>query len=326
VGWWPVILPLGIMLTFYFLEKIYKKNKLSDWIILGFVLGFFVNMHFQFIFIIFFSFIFLLLSLIKKEIQFNIKNISLFLISFVLMFFPLFLFDLRHNFLNAKAFLNFFFGSEKALNKDFLIWWSIFGNLLKPIILFGDPFKNQWPIKIFYFLNLFILFFLQKKEKGFKKIFFGSSLILWIFFPLAFMLWGKRPVEYYFIFLYPFIYLTIINFFTKIKNSSILILILIFLFFSTKDNILSTLKNNYFSFYYKERVAKIIKKKTEGKKFNISFDVPLGMNYGFNSFFDWYQIKQTGDFSHPLIEIRIPPKKNDIVIDKIGIKIPQELK
>ena len=96
------------------------------------------------------------------------------------------------------------------------------------------------------------------------------------------------------------------------------------LFFSTKDKILSTLKDNYFGFYYKEKVAKKIKEKTIGKKFNISFDVPLGMNHGFNYFFDWYQIKQTGNFSHPLIEIRIPPKKNDIVIEKIGIKIPKE--
>lgn len=326
VGWWPVILPLGIIVTFYFLEKIYKKNKLSDWIILGLVLGFFVNMHFQFVFIVFFSFIFLLILLIKKEIPLDKKNLFLFLASFILMFSPLFIFDLRHQFLNTKAFFNFFFGSEKALNKDLSIWWSVFGNFLKPLIVLGDPFKNQWPIKIFYFLNLFIIFFLLKKEKGFKKRFFQSLFILWIFFPLAFMFWGKRPAEYYFIFLYPFIFLTLINFFTKIKKLSILILILIVIFFLTKENIFSTFKNNYFGFYYKEKVAKIIKKKTEGKKFNISFDVPLGMNYGFNYFFDFYQIKQSGDFSDPLVEVRIPPKKNDIVIDKIGIKFPQELK
>jgi len=140
------------------------------------------------------------------------------------------------------------------------------------------------------------------------------------------MFWGKRPAEYYFIFLYPFIYLIIVSFFIKIKNLSVLILALIFIFFSTKDNVFYTFKDNYFGFYYKEKVAKIIKEKTEGKKFNISFDVPLGMNHGFNYFFDFYQIKQTGDFSDPLIEVRIPPKKNDIVIDKIGIKFPQELK
>jgi hypothetical protein len=326
VGWWPVVLPLGIMVTFYFLEKIYEKNKLSDWIILGLVLGFFANMHFQFVFIILFSLMFLLISLIKKEITLKKKNISLFFISFILMFLPLFLFDLRHQFLNTKAFFNFFFGSEKALNKDLSIWWSVFGNFLKPLIVVGDPFKNQWPTKIFYFLNLFIIFFLQKKEKGFKKRFFQSSLILWIFFPLAFIFWGKRPAEYYFIFLYPFIYLIIISFFIKIKNLSVLILALIFIFFSTKDNVFYTFKDNYFGFYYKEKVAKIIKEKTKGKKFNISFDVPLGMNHGFNYFFDFYQIKQTNDFSDPLIEVRIPPKKNDIVIDKIGIKIPQELK
>lgn len=325
VAWNPLLIPLGILINLYFLKQIHAKNKLIDWVILGIILGFFLNMHFQFIFVIFFSFIFLLLSLIKKEILFNIKNISLFLISFFLMFFPLFLFDLRHQFLNTRAFFNFFFGSEKALNKDISIWWSVFGNFIKPLIVLGDPFKNQWPTKIFYFLNLFIIFFLQKKEKGFKKRFFQSLFILWVFFPLAFMFWGKRPAEYYFIFLYPFIFLTLINFFTKIKKLSILILILIVIFFLTKENIFSTFKNNYFGFYYKEKVAKIIKKKTEGKKFNISFDVPLGMNYGFNYFFDFYQIKQSGDFSDPLVEVRIPPKQNDIVVEKIGIKIPKDI-
>ena len=326
IAWNPLLIPLGIFINLYFLKQIHKKNKLIDWVILGIILGFFFNIHFQFIFIIFFSFIFLLLLLIKKEIQLNIKNISLFLISFVLMLSPLFLFDLRHQFLNTKAFLNFFFGSEKTLNKDFSIWWSVFGNFLKPLILFGDPFKNQWPAKFFYFLNLFILIFLQKKEKGFKKNFFQSSLILWIFFPLAFIFWGKRPAEYYFIFLYPFIYLNLIDFFIVIKKPLILIFFLFVFLISTKENIFSDLKGDYFTFYYKEKTAQIIKKKVFDKKFNISFDVPLGMNHGFNYFFDFYQIKQTSDFSDPLIEVRIPPKKNDIVINKIGIKIPQELK
>jgi len=326
IGWWPVVLPIGITLTFYFLEKVYKKNKLFDWIILAFILGLFANIHFQFVFIIFFSFIFLLLILIKKQIKFSLKKVIIFSVIFILMFLPLFLFDLRHQFLNTKNFFNFFFGSEKPLKKDIYIWWSVFGNLLKPVILFGDPFKNQWLIKIFYFLNFFILLFLQKKEIGFKKIFFLSSLILWIIFPFAFMFWGKRPAEYYFIFLYPFIYIPLISFFLKIKKSLILILLLTILFFSTKTHIFSKLKDNYFSFYYKEKLAQIIKEKTDKKKFNISFDVPLGMNHGFRYFFDWYQIKQTGNFSDPLIEVRIPPKKDDIVIKKIGIKIPQELK
>ena len=325
IGWWPVFLPLGIIVTFYFLKKIYKENKKIDWIILGGILGFFTNMHFQFFFIIFFSCVFLLIGLLKKEITLKIKNIILLFISFILMFSPLIIFDLRHQFLNIKNFFNFFFGSEKALNKDFFIWWSVFGNFLKPLILVGDPFKNQWPVKIFYFLNLFIIFFLQKKEMSFKKIFFQSFLILWIFFPFAFMFWGKRPAEYYFIFLYPFIYLTLINFFIKIKKSLFLIFFLIFIFLLTKESIIYNLKDNYFGFYYKEKVAKIIKEKTEGKKFNISFDVPLGMNHGFKYFFDWYQIQQSGNFSHPLIEVRIPPKKNDIVVEKIGIKIPKEI-
>ncbi len=51
----------------------------------------------------------------------------------------------------------------------------------------------------------------------------------------------------------------------------------------------------------------------------------LGLNSGFNYLIDYYQIKQTGNWKDPLVEIRIPPKENDVIIYNIGIKIPKEL-
>lgn len=239
-------------------------------------------------------------------------------------FTPLLIFDLRHNFLNIKAFFSFFFFSDSNIEKDIYVWWEVFKNLLQPLLFYINSLLLT---KIFYFFVLLVLIFLIKKERQFYKIFFLSSLLLWLIFPLFFSFYGKRPSEYYFVFLYPFIYLIFIRLFTLIKKKFILVVaLLIFLTFKSNE-INNSLKDDVFGLYYKNQVAKKLKELTLGKKFNVSFSTPLGQNNGFSYFIDWYQIKQTGNFKDPLVEIRIPPKKEDIKINEaIGIKIPKELK
>jgi DNA-dependent RNA polymerase auxiliary subunit epsilon len=127
--------------------------------------------------------------------------------------------------------------------------------------------------------------------------------------------------------LYPFIFIVIIDFFFVLKKQFTLILLFLLLIFYNWENNLHQLKTGQQSLYYKDLTAKKIKQMLDGKKFNISFSTPLGLNNGFKYLIDYYQIKQTGNFKDPLVEIRIPPRENDIKIsDDIGIKIPKELR
>ena len=76
----------------------------------------------------------------------------------------------------------------------------------------------------------------------------------------------------------------------------------------------------------KEKTILEIKKQSKNKSFNVGFAVPLGQDNGFRYFMKIYQVKESGNWNDPLIEVRIPPQKDNIVIDTyIGVKIPKEL-
>src|SRR3990167_588819 len=94
--WWSLLLPLGIITIWYLLNRIYKKPNYINFVFLGLTLGLFINIRIEFIFLIVFSLFFLLWkSEIRKNL--NLKNIFSFGSSFIFMFLPLIVFDMRHN-------------------------------------------------------------------------------------------------------------------------------------------------------------------------------------------------------------------------------------
>ncbi|GAB4219349.1 MAG: hypothetical protein Fur009_5080 [Candidatus Microgenomates bacterium] len=123
-----------------------------------------------------------------------------------------------------------------------------------------------------------------------------------------------------------YLYLLIILFFEKIKFKSILILYLLIIFIINKNQLLSVFNDDLNGLYYKDKAIKYIKKITKAKKnFNISFKVTIGENHGYNYLIEYYNIKQSGNFNDPLIEIVSPPEENNIKFGNIGIKIPKEI-
>ncbi len=321
IPWWPVTIPLGAIITWFNLFHLYKKNSIINWITTGLILGLFLNMHFQFIFIFFFSCLFLLIYLKNKKIL-PLKKIFAFAFSFFIIFTPLIIFDLRHNFLNTNNFINFFFSKNNAVGNDRQVWLTVFNYFLQPLIFF----RSITITKIFYFFIFLITIYLYRTKKKFLKNFYLATIILWLSFPVFFTLYGQRPSEYYFVFLYPFILIIIADFFLSIKQLPIIIIFGTLILFINSKQIINNLQSNIFGLYYKDKAIRKLKRLIENKKFNISFDTPLGTNFGYNYLINYYDIKQTGNWNDPLVEIRIPPKKDDIVIGAIGLKIPQELK
>jgi len=179
-----------------------------------------------------------------------------------------------------------------------------------------------------------ILFYLIKQTKDFKKIFYKSSFFIWILTPLLFMFYGKRPSEYYYIYLYPFLIILISDFLLIIKNKiflyiPIFFVVLIFLntiIYSNSDNKILQVDN--LALFYKDKTVKKITDIVDlSKKFNVSIDAPPGLNNGFKYFIDWYGIKNNGNWKNDyLVEIRNPLRIGDIKInDAIGLKIPKEI-
>lgn len=323
--WNPIFIPLGAVINLYFLKKITGKDSTILWIILGILSGLFINMHFSFIFIIIFNIFFLFLSNLKQK-NFKIKNYFLFFLSFSITFLPLIIFDLRHDFLNIKLFINFFFGKEKTQSYDLFLWMPVFYNMIKNLTIVN--LNNNLKILFFYLSFILIFFYLIKKEKeNFTKIFLKSFLLIWLIFPIFFIVYNKRPSEYYFLFLMPYFYITIILFFNKIEIKKIFFLYLLIIFFINKNQLFSVINDDLSGLYYKDKTIKYIKKTIkDNKKFNISYKVPIGENNGYQYLIEYYDIKQSGNFNDSLIEIVSPPETNNIKFGAIGIKIPTELK
>ncbi len=322
IPWWPVLIPLGTILVLNFLFEIDNHNLKRDWLMLGLILGLFVNMHFQFVFLILFSVVFLIFLCLKQR-KIEWQKILLLGFGFILMFIPLLIFDLRHNFLNFHLFLNFFSGSKKQLGVDYLSWTIVLGNFLKPLSATSGPVWAIISITVLAFLSVFSG---RTAKNTYTKIFSFSFVVILALIPIFFICYGTRPSEYYFTFLYPLIYVLLVNFILNFKRRSIiLVAVFLFILIFNLQPLIANLKDNDFGFFYKKMLIEKINEKSRGKNFNISFQVPLGWTNGYDYLFDIYKIKQSKNYSDPSIIIRIPPKKTDIVVNKIGLVIPESL-
>lgn len=99
IPWWPVTIPTGIIATWYALRQIYDKNRYRDWVLLALILGLFMNMHFQFIFLILFSGIFTLFLIFQKKASLGKCIVACSV--FASLCLHLFFFDLSHGLLHT---------------------------------------------------------------------------------------------------------------------------------------------------------------------------------------------------------------------------------
>src|SRR3989344_3928349 len=153
--WGPILIPLGVILAIYLLYLLTKSPKnLILWSLLGIILALFFNMHFQFIFIALFVATFLI-TYFKLKLINHWVGLIISLMSFLIMFLPLVIFDFRNKFLNTNLLLSFF--NEKVLNDQpyYQAWQPVFANFIYP--LFG--WNNIMVVLLFFIVftafNLF---------------------------------------------------------------------------------------------------------------------------------------------------------------------------
>lgn len=318
---WPIFIPLGVVGVWYCLYKMYYYTKQSfPWLLLGIVLGFFSNMHFQFIFLIFYVIVFIIIA--QKKLKITIIKMALFMSGTIFMFLPLIFFDLRHHFLNTSLFIRFFTEKDPHVGYWAGAWIPVFSNVIYPFVFLKSDFITG---QFFYILVAAILILLALKKKDFYRYFYISSVCLWLFFPILFSIYGKRPSEYYFVFLYPFIILAIIDFFLSRK---FLLPLTVFLILYTILNIISFYpKLNTFglNFYQKDAAVRRIKEVLSTKKCDIAFNVPIGREVGYKYLFEYYGIQTIGDWKTCVININIPPRQNDEKFDYLGVTFPKRL-
>lgn len=313
IAWNPLFVPLLVISVWALLFLMVKKPSFYSYLLIGFLLGLGINFHFQLIYLLPFSLVFLFSQ--KKKI---VKKTIIFFGGFFFPFLPLFLFDLRHNFLNFHLLANFFTGGAKI--GDYSAWLPVWKNVTVSLTGFNFPFSSL----LFYLLPLVLMVFLWRREpKGFLHHFYLGGLVLWLIFPLGFTFFGQRPSEYYFNFLYPFLILLLTLFLLKIIKNWQLVFLLILLFaFLEIDQLELATKSNFLGLYFKEKVVQKIAKISRGKNFNVSFSVPLGMDAGYRYLLDWYQLEQSQNPDDPLFQIVILPRQENKKTEIIDLQIP----
>ncbi len=322
IVWAPILIPLGIILTWYFLWRLYKKGELKNYLLLGLTLGFFTQIHSLFFPIDIFAAVFLMIALFaKNKLDLNSsKKILISIGGFLFFFLPLVVFDLRHNFLNSKLFIGYF--TERIQGTvDIKSSIEVYGNFLKPLLFYNNIFLTL----AFHLLILALLIYLTKKRQGFLKVFYLTSLILWIITTITFLRYNQRPSEYYFIYLYPTIVVSVLDFFYQ-KNKYITIVLALIFFVNNINYLRYITQSHELGLMVKEKAVLKLKNILEGKKYNLSYEVPIGFNTGYEYLLEYYNIKPSGDDKDPLVILRIPKQKGDVAAGKIGFRIPPELK
>jgi hypothetical protein len=313
--WNPIMISVGVIWLIYILKKIYEDNETRDWILLGLNLGIFFHFHFQYIFIMLFSVVFILISRIKLKL----KNIVYTKLCFLVTFLPLLFFDLRHDFLNSKKFIEFFFVNKS--NAEFSInhWQEVFANFVQSIVGI-----NSLPITyFFYFAFLIVLIYLGTVKKKFEGTFFKSIAVLWIIFPVLFSLYSRRPSEYYFVFLYPLIFITITSLFKNLKSQLILLFLIAISVFLNYPWIKGEMRDRYLGLKYKSMAIARIKALAENKEVRVNFNTDPGRNVGFNYLLIYHKINAQDKDGLSSFEITVPPKDYQEIFGGVGLQIPK---
>lgn len=324
LSWNPVLLPLLFILLLYLLYLYWNTTNLRFLFLLGVNLALGFSSHVQFLLLAP-----LLVPFVFKGIKTQEKVKLLFgrlfplTLGFLLVLSPLLLFDIKNGFLNSKLIFSFL-GKVGTLNVS--TFPSIMGNFFNSLLLVSFPG--------FGFVTLFALFilfaFLLKKlpSGSFEKLLSGGMLLVVAFVPIAFVIYGKIPSEYYFNFLAFLVFFgvaLVVNFFwKKLKLVILPLLILVLSFWSIES--FRQLRDNKLSYYYKNKTVEFIKLFTRGEntKFNLSFDVPFNEDSGFRYLLKQHKVYPSGDPVDTLIEFVIPPsrKENSYPVGGVGVYIP----
>lgn len=315
IAWNPVVVPLLFILLIYLLYLYFKNQKIVYVILAGLTFGLGISFHLQFLFIAP-IFIPLLFPLFKSK---RFKELVCLVAATALPFFPIFIFDIRHNFLNLSKIIGFVKDGAMGINRVLPVWDNVVSSIV-------SASSSRLLGLTFYFLVLVGLFVMgaKLKDKVQGKILSSLGFVWTASLPLFYFLM-KNPSEYYFNYLIvPS--LIFISFLLKSwKRFGLLIFIGVLVYFIFQSRTL--LAAPVTSLKEKDQAVSLLSEVTKrSSPFNISFDVPFNEDTGFKYLLDYYKVGYSGNSKDPLIEFVIPSQKRPVTFAfrQIGIYIPAD--
>lgn len=281
--------PLTSLFPFFiiFSYKLFVDKKTIFWIPLLFLCGLFFQ--FEIAFALFVMPVVLILMIVFKSLP-N-KYFFFGLLLFFLTFIPQILFDLRHNFLISKGFMNLFFGSNNSLygNQN-----SLFGRFGERAWSFGDDFLRmalifRHPLIVIPVVATMIFGWYISGQKNLLKILLTIITVFYIglsLYPGPIWDWYRAglPIVYSLLFVIP-----LAAIWGKYKFTRIFIFVLLFSIVF-KVNYPQSGEYNVSSRKTQENILDYVYKSAEGKPFSYFAYTPPVYDYVWQ--YDFWQYGQ----------------------------------
>ncbi len=279
-SWNPNPVPLFALLTIYGIWRV-VKYKDGKWIALvGACLGIIFQLHY--IAFAFIGSVFLIFLILKIRLKWYWYLLGIF--SFLFLLSPQILFELRHNFINSKALVDFilkrgFFETTAGVGFDKLAPFSLYQRLFYRLIAVDRKWVGG--VLIFFITLWGILHALRKRK--FRTENLGFSLLgLWLLLGVLIIpLYRGTIHDHYLGFIFPTPFLLYGFVFSRIWQRKILkpLALIIFLFFLVinlkQTNLFSGVGPNY-QIERSKRVATAIAQDVGEEKFNLALVSPTG--------------------------------------------------
>ncbi len=245
-SWNPNPAPLFSFLIIYSIYKSQKNPKFWLYTLLFFSI--IIQMHYITLIIAPFIGIAILRQYIlkKQDRKQIIKYVSLGILIFILSLTPLVAFDIKHNFINTKAFFNIFTKENSFYNTRtklpiFIFLPTRFASLLN-ITIFKFLFKTSININILKALSVLPLFIFIKRIIFYKKSkksisFIDLNFIFFIFSIFGISFYQHNIYDHYLLFLLPSIIILFAFLISLIRNKKIFYIGLPIFIFYTKANL-----------------------------------------------------------------------------------------
>lgn len=301
--WNVMYLPPLILLLYYCCQKIIRSEP--RYIFPAFLL---VTLAFHFHFLAVFLLLCLIVALVisHHHQSLPLRPVILGLVVLVLSFFPLYLFDLRHNFLNLKLAYNFFTNNSAyphySIWNPFLVFLRGFNLQLLPII-FGSRYLMS-----FLVLGAFVFFL--KGQPPSNRLFH----LIWLFLPLLILSIYQGPVsEYYYLCSITLGTLCLSQFIVHLPRllipPVILLLIISQLLIVFKSEDLTGL-------FYKKALAHYLVNQAPDPFYNLNYSVLPGQEVGFNYLLGYYGKTPQNIPEGHLYTITIPADNENLILIK----------
>jgi len=303
--WSPNIVPLFVVLVLLVLLKIYlpgKKNKSKYYFLLGLILSLIIDLEIVFGFLISIGIILSVIFTVKRKI--SIKSIFYFTFGGLIILAPRIFFEIRHQFIMTKSFINFFWSGNSSHGVS-----AVLDTLISRLNILFDQFTSTLAaenkfigLAILLFIS-FTFLFLYRKTDVLIKNFINTSVIVIATFLLGTIFFSHDVWPHYLVGI-PVFYILLFSISLyllskKLSNNlvSALILLIVVVINLSPVNLIQSLNRPLWegdAAVYRNQLAVIdyIYSDANGRKFKYIVYTPPVHDYTYQYLFKWYGPKK----------------------------------